>query len=67
VWSRSGISKLEVFRTPLLDESTGHRTHDAQEEAEKQHDIDANGGTSGTIRALLTIAGEEGLVYFDDK
>jgi hypothetical protein len=43
VWSRPGIGKRLVFITPLLDKSTGHRTHNAQEEAEKQHDIDPNG------------------------
>jgi hypothetical protein len=70
VWSRPGVGKVQVFTTPLLDKSAGHRAQDAQEEAEKQHDIDANGVTSATIRGLqhlLTIAGEERLVYFDDK
>ena len=36
---------LQVFIAPLLDKSTCHRAYDAQEEAEKQHDIDANGST----------------------
>jgi hypothetical protein len=45
VWSGPGIGKLLVFIAPLLDESTSNRAHHAQEEAEKQHDIDANGGT----------------------
>ena len=67
MWSRPGEGKLQVFITPLLDKSARHRAHDAQEEAEKQHDIDANGATWGTIRGLLTIAGEECLVYFDDE
>ena len=43
VWSGPGIGKLLVFIAPLLDESTANRAHHAQEEAEKQHDIDANG------------------------
>jgi hypothetical protein len=64
VWSRPGIGKVLVFITPLLDKSAGHRAYDAQEEAEKQHDIDANGVT---FRGLLTIARDESLVYFDDK
>jgi hypothetical protein len=64
VWSCPWIGKLLVFITPLLDKSTGHRTHNAQEEAEKQYDIDANGVTWGITR---TIARDEYLVYFDDK
>jgi hypothetical protein len=69
VWCGPGIGKLLVVITPLLDESTSNRAHHAQEEAEKQHDIDANGGTRGAIRhgGALIIAGEENLVYFDDK
>jgi hypothetical protein len=67
VWSRSRVGKLEVFITPLLDKSARHCAHDAQEEAEKQYDIDANGATWRGIRGLLTIAGEECLVNFDDK
>ena len=54
------MGKLQVFRTPLLDKSAGHRAHDTEEEAEKKHDIDAKGGTWG-------IGSLEGLVYFDDK
>jgi hypothetical protein len=64
VWSRPGIGKVLVFTTPLLDKSAGYRAHDAQEEADKQHDIDANGVT---FVGLLTISREERLVYFDDK
>jgi hypothetical protein len=67
VWSRSGIGKVQVFITPLLDKGGRHRAHDTQEEAEKQHDIDANGANWGSIRGLLAIAGEECPVYFDDK
>ena len=36
---------LQIFIAPLLDKSTRHRTYDAQEEADEQHDIDANGST----------------------
>ena len=64
MWSRPGIGKVQVFMAPFLDKSAGHRAQDAQEEAEKQHDIDANGVT---FRGLLTIVGGERLVYFDDK
>lgn len=53
MWSGPGIGKPLVFITPLLDESTSDRAHHAQEEAEKQHDIDANGATS--IRGALAI------------
>jgi hypothetical protein len=69
VWCGPGIGKLLVFIAPLLDESTSNRAHYAQEEADKQHDIDANGGTLGAIRhggALIT-AGEEHPVYLDDE
>jgi hypothetical protein len=44
-----------------LDKGARHRAHDAQEEAEKQHDIDA------TAIRLLIITREEILVYFNDK
>ena len=47
MWGRTGIGKLHVFITPLLDKSACHCAHNAQEEAKKQHDIDANGGTVG--------------------
>ena len=69
MWSGPRIGKLFVVITPLLDESTSNGAHGAQEEADKQHDIDANGGTPGAIRdgGILIIAGEENLVYFDDK
>jgi hypothetical protein len=50
-----------------MDKSTRQRAHDAQEQAEKQHDIDANGATWGTTRGLLIIGGEERLVYFNDE
>jgi hypothetical protein len=63
------MGKLQVFIAPLLDKSACHRAHDAQEEAEKQYDIDANGDTWGTTSGLLTISTgrEESLVYFDDE
>jgi hypothetical protein len=64
---RSGISKLQVFITPLLDESACHSADHAQEEAEKQDEIDANGETSGYDHGRLTIGGGERLVNFDDK
>jgi len=67
VWSGPGIGKLLVVITPLLDESTSNRAHHAQEEAEEQHDINANSGTWGTVRGALAIAGQKRLVYFDDK
>ena len=67
MWSRPGIGKLLVFIAPLLDESTTNRTHHAQEEAEEQHDIDANGVRCGTICGVLTIVGEEHPVYLDDR
>jgi hypothetical protein len=57
VWSGMGGGKLLVVITPLLDESTSNRAHHAQEEAEKQRDIDANGGSWGAIRGVLAIAG----------
>ena len=63
--SGPGIGELLVVVTPLLDESTSNRAHHAQKEAEKKHDIDANGGTRGGIRGGA-LAGED-LVYFDDK
>ena len=53
VWSGPGICKHLVVVTPLLDESASNRAHHAQEEAEKQHGIDANGDT----RRVLPIAG----------
>jgi hypothetical protein len=61
VWSRPGISGFQVFIAPLLDKSTWYRTYDAQEKAEEQHDIDANGST------WRIVAGEERLVYFNDE
>ena len=69
VWSGPGIGKLLVFIAPLLDESTSDRAHHAHKEAEKQHDIDANGVTwgPGNTCGVLTIAGEEYPVYFNDK
>ena len=63
MWSFTRISKHLVFNIPLLDKSAGHRAHDAQEEAEKQHDIDANSDTWGST----AIGGDEILVYFDDE
>ena len=54
---RPGIGKLQVFVTPLLNESACHCAHNAQEKAEKQHDVDANGGTLGYSRGRLTIGG----------
>jgi hypothetical protein len=42
MWSTPGIGELQVFIAPLLDKSASHCAHDAQEEAEKQHDVDAN-------------------------
>jgi hypothetical protein len=67
MWGRPGIGKLQVFITPLLDKSACHCAHNAQEEAEKQHDIDANRGTAGYNYGRLTIGGGERLVYFDDE
>jgi len=66
MWGHAGIGKLQVFVTPLLDKSACHCAHNAQEEAEKQHDIDANGGTLGYSHRL-TIGEGERLVYFDDE
>ena len=63
MWSVSGVGELLVVITPLLDESASNRAHHAQEEAEKQHDIDANGASWGA----LAIAWLERLVYFDDE
>ena len=57
MWSGPGIGKLLVVVTPLLDESTSNSAHHAQEEAEEQHDIDANGVTWGALRGVLAIAG----------
>jgi hypothetical protein len=45
VWDGWGIGKHLVVFTPLLDSSTSNRAHHAQLEAEKHHDIDANGAT----------------------
>jgi hypothetical protein len=67
VGSGLGIGKLLVVFTPFLDESTSNRTHHAQEEAEKQQDIDAKCVTLGDIDGVLAIVGQERLVYFDDK
>lgn len=67
VWCSPRIGKLLVFITPLLDESTSDRAHHAQEEAQKQHDIDAKGGALGYSHGWLTIGRGERLVYFDDE
>ena len=68
MWGRpAGIGKLQVYIIPLLDKSACHCAHYAQEEAEKQHDIDTNGGTLWYSHGLLTIGGGERLVYFDDE
>jgi hypothetical protein len=45
MWGMAGVGILHVFVAPLLDKSASHRAHHAQEEAEKQDDIDANGDT----------------------
>ena len=45
MWGTAGVGILHVFVTPLLDKSASHSAHHAQEEAEKQDDIDANGNT----------------------
>ena len=42
------MGELQVFTTPQLDKSARQRAHNAQEEAEKQHDVDANGDAWGT-------------------
>ena len=42
MWGSTGVGILHVFVTPLPDKGTYHGAHDAQEEAEKQHNIDAN-------------------------
>ena len=46
VWSGLDIGKILVFITPLQDESTSNHAHHAQEEADKQHDIDVNSATT---------------------
>lgn len=67
MWGCLGIGKLQVFIAPLLDKCACHCAHNAQEEADKQHDIDANGGTLGYSHDRLAIGGGERLVYFDDE
>jgi len=52
MWGTAGVSILHVFVTPLLDKSASHSAHHAQEEAEKQDDIDANSDTRG-IEGLI--------------
>ena len=52
MWSGPGIGKLLVVVTPLLDESTSYPAHHAEEEAEKHHDIDANGVFRGGVLAI---------------
>ena len=42
MWGSTGVGILHVFVTPLPNKGTYYGTHDAQEEAEKQHDIDAH-------------------------
>ena len=64
MWGGPWIGKLLVLVTPLLDESTSNSAHHAQEEAEKQHDIDADGAIWGSVSGVV---GQECLVYFDDK
>jgi hypothetical protein len=67
MWSSPGIGKLHVFITPLLDKSASHCARNAQEEADKEHDVDANGGTVGYSHGRLSVGGGERLVYFDDE
>jgi len=56
MWGTAGVGILHVFVTPLLDKSTSHRAHHAQEEAEKQDDIDANDDTR-RIEGLIVEVG----------
>ena len=57
VRSGPGMGKIQVFITPLLDESTSNRAHRAQKEAEKQHDIDAKGAIWGLSAAFWSLLG----------
>jgi hypothetical protein len=63
MWRSPRIGVLQVFTTPLLDESACNGAHHAQEEADKQDDIDANEGSRG-FKGLITKVRrrEEGLV-----
>jgi len=56
MWGTAGVSILHVFVTPLLDKSASHRAHHAQEEAEKQDDVDANDDTR-RIEGLIVEVG----------
>jgi len=53
MWGSAGVRMLQIFIAPLLDKSACHGTCHAQEEADEQDDIDANGDTrrmEGLIR-----------------
>jgi len=41
----TGVGMLQIFVAPLLDKGACHGTCYAQEEADEQDDIDANGDT----------------------
>jgi len=60
MWGTAGVGILHVFVTPLLDKSASHRAHHAQEEADKQDDIDANGDTRGIEGLIVKVCGRWG-------
>jgi len=53
MWGSPRVGKLEIFITPLLNKSARNSAHYAEKEAEKQHDIDANGDRVGFERLIV--------------
>ena len=58
MWGTAGVRILHVFVAPLLDKSASHRAHHAQEEADKQDDVDANDDTR-RIEGLIVEVGRK--------